>query len=74
MLKKYTFSIEESKIEEFKKYCLDDNNGKYEPGTYSKGITNAINLLLASKKPKDETIDDIAELGNIDESPVQDFY
>lgn len=74
MLKKATFSIDEKLIEDFKKYCLDDNDGKFDPGIYSNGITKAINLLLASKKPKDETID-IEELDdNIGDSPVQDLF
>jgi len=74
MLKKYTFSIEESKIEEFKKYCLDDNDGKFDPGIYSKNITKAINLLLDSKKPKEELIEDIEELNSIEETSVHDLF
>ena len=65
--------MDEKLIEDFRRFCLTENDGKYEPGIYSIQITKAVNLLFKSKKPKDETID-IEELDdNIGESPVQDF-
>ena len=66
--------LEEEIIEKFERFCVEQNGGKFDHGIYSKELTNAINLLIDSKKPKDETID-IEELDdNIGDSPVQDLF
>ncbi len=49
--------MDEKLIEDFRRFCLAENGGKYEPGIYSIQITKAVNMLLESKKPKDEIID-----------------
>jgi hypothetical protein len=49
--------MDEKLIEDFRRFCLTENDNKYEPGIYSAQITKAVNMLLESKKPKDEIID-----------------
>lgn len=51
-----TFILEEEVIEKFKRFCVEQNGGKFDHGIYSEQLTNAINMLIDSKKPKEELI------------------
>lgn len=52
-----TFILEEEMVEKFKRFCVEQNGGKFDHGIYSEQLTNAINMLIDSKKPKVELID-----------------
>jgi hypothetical protein len=51
-----TFILEEELVEKFKRFCVEQNGGKFDHGIYSKELTNAIEMLIDSKKPKEELI------------------
>lgn len=51
-----TFILEEELIEAFEIFCVEQNGGKFDHGIYSEQLTNAINMLIESKKPKEELI------------------
>jgi hypothetical protein len=52
-----TFILEEELIERFERFCVEQNGGKFDHGIYSKELTNAIEMLIDSKRPKQELID-----------------
>jgi hypothetical protein len=51
-----TFILEEELVQKFKRFCVEQNGGKFDHGIYSKELTNAIEMLIDSKKPKEELI------------------
>jgi hypothetical protein len=51
-----TFILEEELIERFERFCVEQNGGKFDHGIYSKELTNAIEMLIESKKPREELI------------------
>jgi hypothetical protein len=52
-----TFILEEETLEKFKRFCVEQNGGKFDHGIYSKELTNAITMLIDSKKVKVELMD-----------------
>lgn len=59
-----TFILEEDIVLKFERFCVEQNGGKFDHGIYSKELTNAIEMLIESKKPKVELID----LGELEEN------
>ena len=57
-----TFILEEEIREKFQRFCVEQNGGKFDHGIYSEQLTNAINMLIESKKPKEELMEDLEEL------------
>jgi hypothetical protein len=51
-----TFILEEELVQKFKRFCVEQNGGKFDHGIYSKELTNAIEMLIESKQPKQELI------------------
>ena len=51
-----TFMMEEEIVNKFRRFCVEQNGGKFDHGIYSKELTNAIEMLIESKKPKEELI------------------
>jgi hypothetical protein len=51
-----TFILEEELVQKFKRFCVEQNGGKFDHGIYSKELTNAIEMLIESKKPREELI------------------
>ena len=51
-----TYMLEEEIIEKFERFCVEQNGGKFDHGIYSEQLTAAIEMLIESKKPREELI------------------
>ena len=51
-----TFMMEEEIVNKFRRFCVEQNGGKFDHGIYSEQLTNAIEMLIDSKKPREELI------------------
>ena len=51
-----TFMMEEEIVNKFRRFCVEQNGGKFDHGIYSEQLTNAIEMLIESKKPREELI------------------
>ena len=52
-----TFILDEELIDKFERFCVEQNGGKFDHGIYSEQLTKAIEMLIDSKRPKQELID-----------------
>ena len=51
-----TFILDEELLDKFYRFCVEQNGGKFDHGIYSEQLTNAIEMLIESKKPREELI------------------
>ena len=52
-----TFILEEELLDKFRRFCVEQNGGKFDHGIYSEQLTAAIEMLIDSKTPKQELMD-----------------